>query len=323
MGVVPRRSALVRGSRRASVEPDQPGSEQLSYAGGFPSAPGGSSPRDTGSSNIGASTCGSLDRGSLEMRLSRRRLLGVGIVAMSSVVLAGPPMLRAATPTTVWGLDPDGARGGCGCSACSACRSHAHYKLFASSADADTGRAHPFCRCEIVSLGTLDATTYSTLFLRAGGRPSVDTRHAWVQTALAASPSPPPSPSVLNKSESGQPTEPSSKPAATPVKPAEVKTVAATARLRAAWVRRLGPDRRAVFVQLEASRPLEATIALHRHGRPIARRTLTLAAGRQTVRLPLATTVRKGPATVRVRFAAVPGSAKREVSVPAKLPPSA
>lgn len=241
---------------------------------------------------------------------------------MSSIVLAGPPVLRAATPTTVWGLDPDGARAGCGCSACSACRSHAHYKLFASSADADTGRAHPFCRCEIVSLGTLDAATYSTLFLRAGGRPSVDTRHGWVQTALAASPSPPPAPSALTNSGSGQPTAPSSKPTATPAKPGDAKTAAATARLRAAWVRRLGPDRRAVFLQLEASRPLEATIALHRHGRPIARRTLTLAAGRQTVRLPLATTVQKGPATVRVRFASVPGSAKREVSVPAKLPPS-
>jgi hypothetical protein len=91
-----------------------------------------------------------------------------------------------------------------------------------------------------------------------------------------------------------------------------------TARLRAAWVRRLAPDRRALFVQLEASEPLEATISLNRRGRAVARRTLVLAKGRQTVRLPLAPTVAKGPANVRIRFAAQPATAMRAVSVPAK-----
>ncbi len=312
-------AALGRGSRRASVEPDQPGSGWSSNANGSPFARGDRSPRDTGSLVIGASTCGSLDRGHLPMRLSRRSLLGAGLLVVGSAVLMRPAGLLAAPPSGVWGLDPDGARDGCGCAACGACRRHAEHKLFASAADAAAGRAHPFCRCQVVSFGTLDAETYSTLFLQDGGRPSVDKRHPWVLAALSASPSPPPSAPVAQPSGSAQPAQAST--SGTPGQGGGDKQKRATAHLRAAWVRRLAPDRRALFVQLEASRPLEATISLNRHGRTVARRSLTLAAGRQTVRLPLAVTVPKGPASVNVRFAAVPRTVTRAVSVPAKQPP--
>ena len=266
----------------------------------------------------GASTCGSLARGLTQHPVSRRNLLGAGLFAAGSAFLIRTPVLGAAPITTAWGLDPDGARDGCDCRACAACRAHAHYKLFASAADADAGRAHLYCRCQVVSLGALDLETYTTLFLQGGGRPSVDKRNQWVQAALAASPSPPPAPVAPSTSE---PVQASGSPSATPGTAPQGEAGApavATARLRAAWVRRLGPDRRALFVQLEASQPLEATISLKRRGRAVARRTLVLARGRQTVRLPLAPTVAKGPASVRVRFAAGPAGASRNVSVPAK-----
>jgi hypothetical protein len=265
---------------------------------------------------IDASTCGSLARG-FHHPVSRRNLLGVGLLAAGSALLIRPPVLGAAPITTTWGLDPDGARAGCGCHACAACRAHAHYKLFASAADADAGRAHPHCRCQVVSFGALDLETYTTLFLQGGGRTSVDKRTQWVQAALAASPSPPPAPvappAPAPARASGAPSNP---PGTAPQLGSP--GVIATAHLRAAWIRRLGPNRRTLFVQLEASQPLEATISLHRRGRALARRTLILAKGRQTVRLQLAPTVAKGPASARVRFATGSAPATRAVSVPAK-----
>lgn len=319
---------LHRGNRRAPVEPDQPGPARPGKAGGSPSVEAGRVPRDTGSAKAGAPTCGSLGGEGISRRYSRRRLLGAGVLAVGSAVLVGPPIARAAGTVTLYGLDPDGGREGCGCSACSACRSHAANKRFASAADADAGRAHPHCRCLVVARGTVEGAIYDALFVAGGGRSVVDLRHGWVQVALAGSSSPPPlttpaqtpaGAAAPEASLSGAPGTGSSRPGGCGGRALVGRS--ATARLRAVWVRRLGCERRAVFVQLEASEPLDATISLQRNGRRLARRSVRLGAGRQVIRLPLATTVPKGPATVRVRFAAAePGSTARAVSVPAKRP---
>jgi hypothetical protein len=323
---------LHRGSRRAPVEPDQPGRARPVDAGGSPSVDAGRMPRDTGSAKVGAPTCGSLGGAGVSTRFSRRRFLGAGVLAVGTAVLVGPPVARAAASVTVYGLDPDGGRDGCGCSACGACRSHAANKLFATAADAAAGRAHAHCRCQVVGRGTLEGAVYAALFVDGGGRSSVDRRHDWVQAVLASSSSSSPAVSTPTPSPAGaaRPSAGLSAPSgsgAGPTQSAEpggrspLGTSRTTARLRAAWTRRLGPDRRALFVQLEASAPLDATISLQRGGRQLARRRVRLAAGRQVVRLPLATTVAKGPAIVRVRFAATEAtSTTRAVSVPAKQP---
>ena len=319
------------GSRRAPVEPDQPGRARPGGRGRFAVRRCGSRAPAHRSAKAGASTCGSLGGEGISKRFSRRRFLGAGALAVGSAVLIGPHVARAASSATVYGLDPDGGSDGCGCSACGACRSHAANKLFASAADAAAGRAHAHCRCQVVGRGAVEGAIYDALFVDGGGRSSVDLRHGWVQSVLAASSSPPamttPTQSPAAGARAGAGTPTSGEAGVGPAQPTGVDdrsslgTSRTTARLRAAWVRRLGPDRRALFVQLDASAPLDATISLQRSGRQLARRSVRLAAGRQVVRLPLATTVPKGPATVRVRFAAAEtGSTVRAVSVPAKQP---
>ncbi len=316
------RSLLGRGSRSASVESDQPGRTPRPDGSGFRSR------MDEGC--LGTPThpkpahpnCGSLDRETLSTVLTRRRLVSSGLLAMSTAALIGVPVAKAASTVSVWGLDPDGGHEGCGCSACNACRTHALNKIFASPADAHGGRAHPHCKCAVTQLSSVDAHVYEELFVGGGRRTSVDRRWQWVQAALASTapiptPSPPP---PVPPPAAGAPPSGHSAPTPAPTR-AELATAAA-ATVRAAWIRRLAPRRRVLFVQLRTNHPIEAEISLLRHRKRLASRHLPAVNGRQTIRIPLPIKVTRGPAQLHVRFTTTADGTTRTttrmLSVPAK-----
>lgn len=318
---------LDRGSRSASVESDQPDE---------PRSGGSGSRFRTNERLLGTPTrswparpsCGSLGRGTFSEPLSRRRFVTAGLVGTAAVV--GVPRAYGASTVSVWGLDPDGGREGCGCSACHACRAHAWNKMFASAADADAGRAHSRCRCVVTQLASVEPYVYEALFVHGGRRASVDRRWQWVQAALAAAPpvarpvAAPVSPPGSRRpgAETPVPADTTSAPGC--ANPRDVRVLldaAAGARLRSAWIRRLAPERRVLFVQLEAPLPVETTIRLTRRGRPLGRRHLPTVSGRQTIRIPLGPGVEGGPALLRVGFRDRNGHrrhATRTLSVPAK-----
>ena len=268
------------------------------------------------------SPCGSLDRGTLSGALSRRQLVGAGLAAGTAAFL-GVPTAAAAATVDVWGLDPDGGHQGCGCSACAACRAHASNKIFASAADADAGRAHPRCKCAVTQLASVESYVYDALFVDGGQRVSVDRRWQWVQAALASTPPvPPPSHTATAEPPTGTTPDPGTG-TTDPRDDRATLGAAAGARLRAAWIRRLAPGRRVLFVQLETRLPVETTIGLFRDRRPLVRRQVPTVNGLQTIRVPLASGVARGPARLDVRFRDARGStrtATRILSVPAKQP---
>ena len=127
-------------------------------------------------------------------RMHRRAFVAGGAALVAGVVsaLAAPGGEAApAPPRPVYRLDPTSAdasvcAGRGGCASCRACRRHAANKLFVSAAAADAGRAHPHCKCRVVS-ATLPAAAWAALF---GGpvtprRLSVDRRQAAVRAVLA------------------------------------------------------------------------------------------------------------------------------------------
>ena len=134
-------------------------------------------------------------------RMHRRAFIvgGAALVAGFASVRAAPGGEAASAPPRpvyrVYQLDPkpDPAGGNAsvctrrgGCAGCRACRRHAANKLFVSAAAADAGRAHPHCKCRVVS-ATLPAAAWAALF---GGpvtprRLSVDRRQAAVRAVLA------------------------------------------------------------------------------------------------------------------------------------------
>jgi hypothetical protein len=65
---------------------------------------------------------------------------------------------------------PHGRKPG-GCHACAACHAHAANKLFATRAAAESGRAHPGCKCKVVRGGTFGVKLWADLF---GGLSSPD-----------------------------------------------------------------------------------------------------------------------------------------------------
>ncbi len=268
------------------------------------------------------SSCGSPDRGTLSTPLSRRRLLVAGLTAGTAAVV-GASAAAAAPPVAVWGLDPDGGHQGCGCSACSACQAHALNKIFASAADANGGRAHPHCRCAVTQLALVESYVHDALFVQGGQRASVDRRQQWVQAALASAPPvPPPSSSPDVGSTAGTSSEPDTRAAQSSVG-GSTAVVPAAPKLRSAWVRRLAPGRRMLYVQVETGQPSEATIALLRDHRRLVQRHLPELGGLQTIRVPLDWDVTRGPARLQIRFRDGAGkmhTATRMVSVPAKRP---
>ena len=259
--------------------------------------------------------CGSLGRGAISTPLTRRSLVGSGLVAMGTAALVGVPLARAAATVGVWGLDPDGDRDGCGCSACAACRAHASNKIFASAADADAGRAHRHCRCLVTQLASVETHVFEALFVSGGRRSSVDRRWQWVRAALAsAAPVPAPAEPAPEAVMEPEPTSGGDR---------ALQRGAAVATLRSAWIRRLAPGQRVVFVQLEANHAVEAELTLLRVRRSVARRHLPSVSGRQTIRIPLGVNVSPGPAELRVRFSAGDGTTRtttRVLSVPAVRP---
>jgi hypothetical protein len=240
---------------------------------------------------------------------------------MGTAVLVGAPLARATSTVSVWGLDPDGGHDSCGCSACAACRAHALNKIFASAADADRGRAHPHCRCVVAQLSVVEPHVFEALFVSGGRRSSVDRRWQWVQAALASAP-PVPTP----QSASSQPTAndaamPETVTGSSPHR--QERGTAAGATIRAAWIRRLAPGRRALFVQLDTTGPIEVDIRLLFARSPLLRRRLATANGRQTFQIPLPTAAPPGPAQLHVRLTDTAGARQivtRMLSVPAVQP---
>ena len=302
------------------VESDQPGRTSHSDGGGFRSRMDESCPGTPTHLWPSHASCGSLDRPRDSVSVTRRRLVNSGLLAFGTAVLVTAPIARASSTTSVWGLDPDG----CGCSVCAACRKHAANKIFASPAEADAARAHPRCRCVVTELSSVEPHVFETLFVNGGRRSSVDRRWQWVQAALvSAAPIPPPSP------QSPSPTlaeSTSSSPLLEEVSiPEELVTAASGAAptLRAAWIRRLAPGRRVLFVQIGTDHAVEAEISLIRDRTTLARRHVPTISRREIVQIPLGPEVTRGPAQVRIRFTETGGPRKtvfRMLSVPSKQP---
>jgi hypothetical protein len=93
----------------------------------------------------------------------------------------------------VYKLAPDGPHYHCGssttgCSACTACQSHAKNKLFATrkAAEKERHRAHPGCRCGVKRGRKLSRHKWGELFRPEGGKEHevVDKRHRRVRRIL-------------------------------------------------------------------------------------------------------------------------------------------
>jgi hypothetical protein len=103
--------------------------------------------------------------------VTRRAFLGTALGAGALVV----PLAQGvgAATNTLYGLRADwGAgdpscvpnRGRSDCGGCYACVNHAHNKVFATAAAANTGRAHNHCKCKVVTLFAVDDAIYEQLF---------------------------------------------------------------------------------------------------------------------------------------------------------------
>ena len=126
-------------------------------------------------------------------RITRRRLLGGGVAGL---VAAAIPGIALAAPKTrlAYKLDPEWGAGDLGCPpfeslksrschGCHACHVHAANKLWRSAAV--IRRAHPYCKCDIVS-AAIPKGAYVALF-GPEARPhrgEVDRRHTRVQAIL-------------------------------------------------------------------------------------------------------------------------------------------
>lgn len=316
-----------QGSRRATVAPAAPGPgpqrEEPAPSRGRASAPGGPARRIRPA--FAGAPCGSPGRGEGDRSLSRRGFLGFGLVALAGATAWVAPDAWASPPAELWGLDPEWGAEGCSCGGCGACRSHAANKLFASAAAANAGRAHVYCRCLVVPLGTIDRDVYDQLFLAGGGRPSVDRREQWVRSVLARAshvPAPPPGPAPppVNSGDEDPPVDPGG-----PGCPAEHGSAAADGVVRASFrarVRRRSRGRRVVTVEVKAFHEVDASVFLVRGGRTIAKRAVASIAGRRTIVLSVPRSVSPGRARLRVEFRDRAGDRKvaaRALRIPSRL----
>ena len=122
--------------------------------------------------------------------VSRRSFLARAGLASSALVpgVLAEPANAKQVELEVFKLDPEwNSAGYCrvdegkkpgSCHGCKACHLHATFKLFPSREAADANRAHPFCRCLVVSGGTLPRHQWVALFgnPRHPRRDSVDKR---------------------------------------------------------------------------------------------------------------------------------------------------
>jgi hypothetical protein len=136
----------------------------------------------------------------MQQSVTRRAFLGT-VVGVGAIVvpLASDAEAGTGTPNAraIFGLSADwGAghpacvpdRGESACGGCYACIRHAHNKVFATAAAADSGRAHPHCKCVVIPLGVVSPAVYDALFASAR---SVDRRTPGID-ALLARPAPRP-----------------------------------------------------------------------------------------------------------------------------------
>lgn len=250
--------------------------------------------------------CGSLGPGWADRTFCRRSFVGAVTAVMWGLSLGPPVRAAAADSIQVWGLDPlSTADGRCSCVGCSACRSHAANKLFATAAAADVQRAHPGCRCRVVSLGEINRPLYDELFPAGGTRLSVDRRYPWVQAISGRLAGPPPVAPQATVDNSGDP--PSDLAAPTLMVVGAVgqtiapRTTSVAVQLRALRFAVDEHNRRVLFAKIASGQPGYATLTLRRAQTVLAARTLQLD-GLATVGLTIPPATRSGPGTLEIRF---------------------
>ncbi len=127
--------------------------------------------------------------------VSRKHLLAQAATLMGgATVLNGVDRAQAApAELPVYRLDNLGGAHNAGCASCNACTAHAEHKYFASAADADLDRAHPYCKCRVIQGRDLPYAEWVALFGIPGSiaRGSVDDRTPWVAEVLDSTPPPP------------------------------------------------------------------------------------------------------------------------------------
>ena len=127
--------------------------------------------------------------------VSRKHLLAQAAALMGgATVLDGVDRAQAApAELPVYRLDNLGGAHNAGCASCNACTAHAEHKYFASAADADLDRAHPYCKCRVIEGRDLPYAEWVALFGMPGSiaRGSVDDRTPWVAEVLDSTPPPP------------------------------------------------------------------------------------------------------------------------------------
>jgi hypothetical protein len=126
--------------------------------------------------------------------VSRKHLLAQAAALMGGATALGVDRAQAAPATLpVYRLDNLGGAHTAGCVSCSACTRHAEHKYFASAADADLDRAHPYCMCRVIEGRQLPYEQWVALFGVPGSiaRGSVDDRTPWVAEVLDSTPPPP------------------------------------------------------------------------------------------------------------------------------------
>ncbi len=111
------------------------------------------------------------------MLISRRAALVKGVAMLAGLHQASAA--HAATPGVSYRL-----KAGPHCS-CRACHHHAANRLFATSAAADQGRAHPGCRCAIVRSTAVDPVQWQALFGRARRLHHRSADRRWASTKRA------------------------------------------------------------------------------------------------------------------------------------------
>ena len=252
----------------------------------------------------GNACCGSPGRDGPQRTFSRVRFLGAGFASAVGGLGAYAMQAAAAETVQVWGLDTSGGtdHAGCGCSACAACIAHASNKLFASAAVADAGRAHPRCKCVVVSLGRIHERIYRSLFVDGGGRDSVDRRYQWVQAVLAHDPS-----------LAERPARPRGPGPAVRTAP---QVQAALVRVRARHGRN---GSRWLYADFDAAEVVTVGLSLTRQGPVIARRVTGDVSGLRRLKLLIPPDAQAGPARLRVRLHNSDGAVKiitRGVRIP-------
>ena len=106
--------------------------------------------------------------------VSRKHLLAQAATLMGgATVLNGVDRAQAApAELPVYRLDNLGGAHNAGCASCNACTAHAEHKYFASAADADLDRAHPYCKCRVIQGRDLPYAEWVALFGVPGSSPA-------------------------------------------------------------------------------------------------------------------------------------------------------